>query len=85
MTKTFNIAIILQVICALTYLAHINIHQGLGSDFMFGVLLFSITISFYLLWQIFKVGNIVGTQKIIGLICVSFPFLFLLSFLSYFL
>jgi hypothetical protein len=84
MTKNFNIAILLQILCTILYLVHLNKSQGLGSDFMFWILLFSMTTSVFLFWQILKIGNIVGTQKIIGLLCASLPFLFLVLFLFYF-
>jgi hypothetical protein len=74
-----------QLLFVILYFIHLNSYQGLGSDFMFFILMSSFVVSGLILWQIFKIRNVLGTEKIIGLICASLPFLFLLSFLSYFI
>jgi hypothetical protein len=85
MKKTIKILINIQLLFVILYFIHLNSYQGLGSDFMFFILMSSFVVSGLLFWQIFKVRNVVGLQKILGLICASFPFLFVLSILSLFI
>jgi hypothetical protein len=85
MKQPINVLIITQLVFVVLYFIHTNSYQGIGSDFMFFILMSSFVVSGLLFWQIFKVGNSTRIQKILGLICASFPFLFVLGFLSLFL
>jgi hypothetical protein len=83
MKQPIKILIITQLLFAILYFVHLNSYQGLGSDFMFFVLMSSFIVSGLIFWQIFKVRNATGIQKTFGLICASFPFLFVLSMLFF--
>ncbi len=83
MKQPIIILIIAQLLFAILYFFHVNSYQGLGSDFMYFVLLASFVVSGLIFWQIFKVRNVVGIKRTLGLICASFPFLFILIFLFF--
>ena len=85
MKQPINILISIQLLFTILYLIHTKTYLNFGSDFMFFILVSSFAISGLIFWQIFKLGNTVGTKKTFGLVCASFPFLFMLGMLSLFL
>ncbi len=85
MKQPINILISIQLLFAILYIIHTKTYLNFGSDFMFFILVLSFVISGLIFWQIFKVRNTFGTKKIFGLVCASFPFLFILAMLSLFL
>lgn len=82
MKNIFNTAILAQLVFTILFIVH-RFFYPLGSDFMFGMLVVSLLISCYLFWQIFKVKNILGSQKTIGLIGAFLPIIWLLVFLNF--
>ena len=78
MKKFFPISLILQAACILLFFIHMNKSQGLGSDFMFGVLLFSLANGIFLLWNSFRNKEIYGMQKLLGIVLGSIGFLWIL-------
>ena len=78
MKKLFPLSLLLQIICVALFIVHMNKSQGLGTEFMFYVLLFSILNGIFLLWQSFKNPEIVGFQKAVGIILGSVGFLWLI-------
>jgi hypothetical protein len=82
MNKLFSLALIAQTLCTAAFVVHRFI-QPLGSDFMFGVLIASLFISLYLLWQSFRNATIVGTPKVLGIVFGCLPFLWLVSLILF--
>jgi hypothetical protein len=74
MNSLFSGALIAQTLFAVAFIIH-RFFKSLGSDLMFGVLILSVLVGGYLLWQCFKNPDIQGTLKWIGLILGFLPFL----------
>ena len=79
MKKYFPISLILQTACIVLFFIHRNKSQGLGSDFMFGVLLFALANGTFLLWNAFRHKDIYGMQKLLGIVLGSVGFLAILN------
>jgi hypothetical protein len=82
MNNLFSIAIVAQSLCALSFIIHRFI-KPLGSDLMFWVLINSLVLGVYLLWQSFRNPNIVGTQKTLGILLGLLPIVWLLVFVLF--
>jgi hypothetical protein len=82
MNNLFSIAIVAQSLCALSFFIHRFI-KPLGSDLMFWVLINSLVLGIYLLWQSFRNPNIVGTQKTLGILLGLLPIVWLLVFVLF--
>ena len=83
MKKYFPISLILQAACIVLFFVHRNISQGLGSDFMFGVLLFALANGVFLLWNSFRNKEIYGMQKLLGIVLGSIGFVVILMIALY--
>ena len=83
MKKYFPISLILQAACIVLDIIHVNKSQGLGSDFMFGVLLFSLANGVFLLWNAFRNKEIYGMQKLLGIVLGSIGFVAILMIALY--
>ena len=69
----------LSVLLQLTVLALGLINrfgQGQGSDFMFGVLIFSILNGVFLAYSALKAGGLIGPAKYLALALASLPLIF---------
>jgi hypothetical protein len=82
MNNFFSIGLIAQVLCSAAFIIH-RFVKPLGSDLMFGVLIASIVLGIYLLWQSFRNSSIVGTQKTFGIILGFLPLIWLLMFVFF--
>jgi hypothetical protein len=78
MKNVFSVALIAQTLCTVCFIVH-RFVQPLGSDFMFGVLVLSLGLGAYLLWQSFRNSTIVGQQKALGIVLGCLPLLWLLA------
>jgi hypothetical protein len=76
MNSLFSIALIAQTLCTAAYIVHRYV-QALGSDLMLGVLIGSLIIGGFLLWQSFRNPSIVGTQKTLGIVFGFLPIVWL--------
>jgi hypothetical protein len=76
MNNLFSGALIAQTLFAVAFIIH-RFVKPLGSNLMFGVLLLSVLVGGYLLWQCFKNPDIQGTLKWIGLILGILPLVWL--------
>ena len=50
--------------------------RGLGSDFMFGVLIFSVVNGVFLAYSALKTGGLIGREKYLALALASLPLIF---------
>ena len=80
MKKYFTISLILQAACIVLFFIYINTSQGLGFDFMSGVLLFSLANGVFLLWNSFRSKEIYGMQKLLGIVLGSIGFVWIILF-----
>jgi hypothetical protein len=78
MNSLFSVAIIAQMLCAAFFIIH-RFFRPLGSDLMFGVLMTSLVLGVYLLWQSFSNSSIQSSKKTLGIVFGCVPFLWLLS------
>jgi hypothetical protein len=82
MNNLFSIALVVQSLCALSFFIH-RFVKPLGSDLMFGMLITSLVLGVYLLWQSFRNPSIVGTQKTLGIALGLLPIVWLLMFVLF--
>jgi hypothetical protein len=86
MNNLFSVALIVQTLCAVLFIIH-RFFKALGSNLMFGIYIISFVIGCYLLWNAFKNPDIVGIQKILGIVLGILPFiciLFMIFFITNF-
>jgi hypothetical protein len=82
MNNLFPTALIAQTLFSAAFIVH-RFVQPLGSDLMFGVLIVSVILGIYLLWQSFQNTAIDGIQKTLGIVFGFVPFLWLLSLILF--
>jgi hypothetical protein len=86
MNNLFSVALLVQTLCAVLFFFN-RFYDGLGSNLMFGVYIISFVIGCYLLWNAFKNPDIVGIQKILGIVLGILPFIgifFMIFFITNF-
>jgi hypothetical protein len=77
MNKQFSLALIAQTLFTAAFFTHRFTHP-LGSDVMFGVLIASLFVGVFLLWQSLRNASTFDMQKAVGIIFGCLPFLWLL-------
>jgi hypothetical protein len=82
MKNVFNVALIVQFICAMLFIDH-RFYQPLDSGKMFWVLIVSVCMSAYMFWQISTSKILVKSHKVVGTIFASLSLIWLLLLFNF--